>query len=138
MWAGRICNHRYTQMDTDKGGLNRITERIIGCAYEVGNELGPGFLEKLYENALAHELRLAGLAVEQQHRITVRYKSVIIGEYTADLLVERAAVVELKAVRALDEVHHAQCLNYLRATGLRVCLLLNFAKPRVEVKRFMM
>ena len=126
-------------MDTDKGaGLVRITERIIGCAFEVGNELGPGFLEKLYENAIAHELRLAGLAVEQQHGITVRYKGVIIGEYTADLLVERAVVVELKAVRALDEVHHAQCLNYLKATGLRVCLLLNFAKPRVEVKRFMM
>jgi GxxExxY protein len=86
----------------------------------------------------AHELRLAGLAVQQQHGITVRYKSVIIGEYTADLLVERLVLVELKAVRALDEVHRAQCLNYSKATGLRVCLLLNFAKPRVEVKRFMM
>ena len=126
-------------MDTDKGdGLVRITERIIGCAFEVGNQLGPGFLEKLYENALAHELRLAGLAVEQQHGMTVRYKGVIIGEYTADLLVERAVLVELKAVRALDEVHHAQCLNYLKATGFHVCLLLNFARPRVEVKRFML
>ena len=126
-------------MDTDKGGgLDHVTERIIGCAFEISNELGPGFLEKLYENALAHELRLAGLAVQQQHGITVRYKGVTIGEYTADLLVEQAVIVELKAVRTLDDVHRAQCLNYLKATGLRVCLLLNFARPRVEVKRFVL
>ena len=126
-------------MDTDKNsGLDRITLRVIGCAFEVSNELGPGFLEKLYENALAHELRLAGLAAEQQHGMTVRYKGVIIGEYTADLLVERSVLVELKVVGALDDVHRAQCLNYLKATGLRVCLLLNFARPRVEVQRFML
>ncbi len=70
--------------------------------------------------------------------MTVRYKGVIIGEYTADLRVERSVLVELKVVRALDDVHRAQCLNYLEATGLRVCLLLNFAEPRVEMKRFML
>ena len=120
-------------MDTDQ-----VTERIIDCAFEVGNQLGPGFLEKLYESALAPELRLAGLAVEQQHGITVRYKGVIIGEYTVDLLVERSVLVALKAVRAFDDVHRAQCLNYMKATGLHVCLLLNFAKPRVEVKRLVL
>jgi GxxExxY protein len=125
-------------MDTDDGGRDRITQRIIGCAFEVSNEPGPGFLEKLYENALAHELRLAGLAVRQQRGITVRYKGVTIGEYTADLLVEGSVLVALKAVRALDDIHRAQCLNYLKATGLRVCLLLNFARPRLEMKRFML
>jgi GxxExxY protein len=125
-------------MDTDDGGRDRITQRIIGCAFEVSNEPGPGFLEKLYENALAHELRLAGLAVQQEHGITVRYKGVTIGEYTAGLLVEGSVLVELKAVRALDDIHRAQCLNYLKATGLRVCLLLNFARPRLEMKRFML
>lgn len=100
--------------------------------------LGPDCLRNCMRVLFAHELRLAGLTVQQQHGITVRYKGVTIGEYTADLLVEQAVVVELKAVRARDDVHRAQCLNYLKATGLRVCLLLNFAKPRVEVKRFML
>ena len=122
-------------MDTDTSCLDRITQRVIGCAFIVANELGPGFLEKVYENALALELRSSGLAVEQQHGIVVNYKGAAVGEYTADLIVERAVLVELKAVRALDDVHRAQCLNYLKATGLHVCLLLNFAKPRVEVKR---
>jgi GxxExxY protein len=81
---------------------------------------------------------LAGLAVQQRHGITVRYKGVTIGEYTADLLVEGSVLVERKAVRALDDIHRAQCLNYLKATGLRGCLLLNFARPRPEVKRFML
>ena len=76
--------------------------------------------------------------MRQKHGITVRYKGVTIGEYTADLLVEGSVLVELKAVRALDDIHRAQCLNYLKATGLRVCLLLNFARPRLEMKRFML
>ena len=122
-------------MNADEAALNRISERIIGCAYTVSNALGCGFLEKVYENALAHELRKAGLAFTQQYGIAVKYDGVVVGEYAVDLLVEQSVLVELKAVRALDEVHRAQCLNYLKATGLRVCLLLNFGLPRVTISR---
>ena len=115
--------------------LDRITERIIGCAYTVGNALGCGFLEKVYENALVHELRKAGLAVQQQQPITVSYDGAVVGEFAADLLVEGSVLVELKAAKALDDVHTAQCLNYLKATGLQVCLLINFGRTKVEVKR---
>ena len=111
---------------------DRLSERIIGGAFRVMNTLGSGFLEKVYENALAHELRKAGLQVSQQHAIVVRYDDVIVGEYAADLLVEGTVVVELKVVKAFDRVHIAQSINYLKATGLDVCLLLNFwqATPR--------
>jgi GxxExxY protein len=115
--------------------LNALSERIIGCAFTVANGLGSGFLERVYENALAHELRKAGLTVAQQQGVSVIYDDVIVGEYAADLLVEAAVVVELKAVRALDDIHQAQCMNYLRATGLQLCLLLNFGKPRLEIRR---
>jgi len=112
-----------------------LTERIIGCVYTVANVLGVGSLEKVYENALAHELRKSGMAVEQQVRSLVKYDGVVVGEYFADLLVESAVIIETKAVTALDDVHRAQCLNYLKATGHAVCLLVNFGKPRVEVRR---
>lgn len=122
-------------MHRDEIALNRISERVIGCAFGVMNRLGSGFLEKVYENALAYELRKAGLSVAQQHEITVRYDDIVVGEYTADMLVEDVVVVELKAVKMLDSVHTAQCINYLKATGLHLCLLLNFGKPRVEIQR---
>ena len=115
--------------------LDQITRRIIGCAYAVANELGPGFLEKVYENALFHELVKLGLVVAQQAPITVYYDGVVVGEYIADLFVEGCVLVELKAVKALDEIHVAQCLNYLKATGHRVCLLINFGARKVELKR---
>jgi GxxExxY protein len=115
--------------------LNGISERIIGCAYMVANTLGHGFLEKVYENALAHELRKAGLRVAQQHSIAVRYDGVVVGEYVADLLVEDFVVVELKAVKALDDIHVAQCLNYLKATDLSLAILLNFGSPKLEIRR---
>ena len=124
-------------MDADERRcqINQITEKIIGCAYAVSNTLGCGFLEKVYENALVHELRKAGLGVSQQHPIKVHYDSVVVGDYVADLLVEETVLVEIKAVKAFDDVHMAQCLNYLKATGLHVCLLINFGSPKVEVKR---
>jgi GxxExxY protein len=127
-------------MDTDKhrSDLDRITEKIIGCAYTVGNTLGCGFLEKIYENALTLELRKAGLITAQQHGIQVRYDGIVVGEYVADLLVEGIVLVELKAVKALDDIHAAQCLNYLKATGIQICLLINFGRPRVEVKRLIL
>jgi GxxExxY protein len=115
--------------------LNEITEKILGCAYEVANGPGSGFLEKVDENAVAHELGEAGLRVEQQRTIEVRYDGIIVGSYCADLLVEEAVLVELKAVKTLDDIHLAQCLNYLKATGLKICLLLNFGSPRLEIKR---
>ena len=115
--------------------LNGITRRIIACIYRVSNTLGSGFLEKVYENALAIELRQDGLKVAQQHPIEVFYRNQLVGDYCADLVVEDAVLVELKVARTLGAVHAAQCLNYLKATGFRVCLLVNFSTPRAEVKR---
>ena len=117
------------------GETNPITEAIIGCAYTVSNTLGCGFLEVVYENALAHELRKSGFDVVQQHGISVVYDGVTVGIYEADLVVNGLVIVELKTVRSLTEIHIAQCMNYLRATGARVCLLINFGNPKVEVKR---
>ena len=119
-------------MDTDK--INQVTEQIIGCAYAVANGLGCGFMEKCYENAMAHEIRKSGLRVEQQVQLKVWYDGVIVGDYIADLIVEGVVLVELKAGSGLDAVHSAQCINYLAATGLPICLLINFGK-RVDVKR---
>ena len=124
-------------MNADERRLrcNEIAERVIGCAYDVSNALGAGFLEKVYENALAHELRKGGLRVEQQRPIDVWYDGVSVGQYVADLVVEGLVLVELKVVKALDDIHLAQCLNYLKATGLSLCLLLNFAHAKVDLKR---
>jgi GxxExxY protein len=121
--------------DMSQSDMNELTEKVIRCAFTVSNTLGCGFLEKVYENALTHELRKTGLKAEQQHGITVYYDGVAVGEYTADLLVEGVLLVELKAVKDLDDIHLAQCLNYLRATKLRLCLLMNFGKPKLEVRR---
>lgn len=126
--------HRFTQIkELEK--LNPITEKVIGCSYTVSNTLGAGFLEKVYENALFHELQKAGLKVLQQHPVQVLYDGIVVGEYVADLIVEDCVIVELKSVKALDEIHQMQCLNYLKATGLHLCLLLNFGSRRVEIKR---
>ncbi len=123
------------QMNTDEGKYNVITERIIGCAYTVASKMGCGFLELCYENALAYELRKAGLKVEQQVRLQVWYDDkVVVGAYVADLIVEGIILVELKAIQSLDSIHTAQCINYLAATRLPICLLINFGK-RVDVKR---
>jgi len=122
-------------MNTDRPVRDAISERIIGCAFTVANTLGSGLLEKVYENALALELRAAGLAVEQRRGITVTYKGTVVGEYFVDLLVEDVVLIELKTVRALDRAHRAQCINYLRATGRDLCLIINFGAPRVEVQR---
>jgi len=126
-------SRRWTQMNTDD--LNSLTERIIGCAFKVSNTLGSGFLEKVYENALALELRKAGIPAEQQSPVQVHYEGQLVGDFAADIIVDSNVIVELKAVKALDDAHVAQCLNYLKATGVKVCLLLNFGKPRLEVKR---
>lgn len=118
--------------------IDAITERIIGCAYTVSNTLGTGFLEKVYENALAHEMRKHALRVIQQHPVQVRYDGVVVGDFVADMLVEDLVLVELKAAKTLDNVHMAQCLNYLKATGLTVCLLLNFGETKLGIKRLVL
>ncbi len=134
-------------MDTDKSEIleklfdgkidkiNQITEKIIGCSFTVSNVLGCGFLEKVYENALAHELRKLGFKVLQQHEIEVYYDGVAVGKYFADLFVEDSVIVEVKAISGLEDSQKAQCLNYLKATGLKIGLLINFGKPKIEMKR---
>jgi len=116
--------------------LGRLTERAIGCAFRVSNSLGTGFLEKVYENSLAHELRKAGLKVDQQFPIEVKYDGRLVGEYFADLLVEGSLLIELKAVEELSTAHAAQCINYLKASGLALCLLMNFGKTKLGIRRF--
>ena len=112
-----------------------ITNKIISAFYNVYNELGFGFLEKVYENALAYEIRKNGLEAKQQEKIKVYYDNIEVGDYEADILVAEKVLIELKAVKNFDDVHKAQCLNYLKATGLKICLLINFGNPRVEIKR---
>ena len=109
--------------------LNGVTEKIIGCAFKVGNTLGVGFLEAVYENALVHELRKTGLLVEQQKMLEVWYDGIVVGNYRADLLIENAIIVELKAVTTLESKHFSQCMNYLKTSGLTLCLLINFGNP---------
>lgn len=118
--------------------LNALTKRIIGCAFAVSSALRPGFSEKVFERSMAIALEEAGSFVERQVPITVRFRGRIVGEYVADMLVEQRGLVELKAVRALDESHVAQCLNYLSATGIGLCPLLNFGTPRLGIRRVML
>jgi GxxExxY protein len=123
-------------MNTDERGFSDpLTEQVLGAVFEVSNTLGAGFLEKVYERALLRELALRGLRTAAQASFAVEYKGLPVGEYFADILVEDALVVELKCVERLANEHTAQCLNYLRASGRTVCLLVNFQKPKVEWKR---
>ena len=125
----------------DSNRLNDPSRRVIGCAFTVLNTLGAGFLEKArfrekaFENALAFELRASGLSVAQQSGANVYYHDQVVGEYFVDLLVEDVLLVELKTAKARDDAHQMQCINYLKATGLPLCLLLNFGRPRLEIKR---
>ena len=122
----------------DRDAVNALAERVIGAAYEVSNALGAGFLEKVYEKALMRELGLAGIRAESQVAFSVAYKGRCVGEYFADLLVERALLVELKCVDQFRNEHSAQCLNYLKASGIGMGLLINFQKPKVEWKRLVL
>ena len=116
--------------------IDDITYRINGAIFEVNRELGAGFLEKVYQNALMVELAGRKLKVESQVPITVRYKGVDVGEYFADIVVENQVILELKAVDSLQKIHEAQLLNYLKATGYKIGLLVNFTHPKAEIKRF--
>ena len=111
-----------------------LTEKIIKAAYKVHNILGFGFLEKVYQNALIIELRKTGLSVLSEEPITIYYENEIVGQYVADIIVEAKVVLELKAVKDLAEIHEVQLVNYLKATGIEVGLLINFGHS-VQVKR---
>lgn len=128
--------NRINVLETKTLTTSEISQKVIGCAYKVSNTLGCGFLEKVYEKALAHELKKTGLNVKSQFPITIHYDGEIVGEYVADLLVENSLLVELKAVEILDKVHFAQCLNYVKATGLNACLFINFGRGKLQIKRF--
>ncbi len=124
-------------MDTDKKVLHEdLTKDIIGAAFDVHNALGCGLLEKVCENALVHELSLRKHVVTPQKEFRVSYKGKDVGVYYADLVVEDKVVVEVKSVSDLGDVHRAQLLNYLRISGIRVGLLLNFARPKLKFERF--
>ena len=112
-----------------------LTSKIIGAFYTVYNALGHGFLEKVYENALVLELRKMGLRAEQQKRVSVFYDEQLVGDYFADIIVEEAVVVELKAADAIAPEHEAQLINYLKGTAIEVGLLLNFGPKPQFVRR---
>ena len=114
-----------------------LTGNVLVAAFRVSNTLGCGFLEKVYENALVIELRDRGIGVLQQPKFDVRYKGRSVGEYVADLIVDGKVIVEVKALRALEQVHRCQAINYLRATRLSAALLLNFGLPRLEYERLL-
>ena len=123
-------------MNTDEHGfLDALTERVRGAVFQVSNTLGAGFLEKVYQRALLHELRLRGIRAAAEVSFPVTYKGHGVGEYFADILVEDVLVIELKCAERLSNEHTAQCLNYLRASGRTLCLLVNFQRPKVEWKR---
>jgi GxxExxY protein len=124
-------------MNADERGLEHqaLTEKIIGVFFEVYNELGQGFLESVYEAAMEVALVQAGLSVVRQKAIAVYFRGVLVGEFRADLVVDDAVIIELKAARAIDPAHEAQTLNELRSTAIEVALLLNFG-PKPQFKRF--
>jgi GxxExxY protein len=115
--------------------VDRIVEIVIGAAYEVANELGCGFLEKVYERAMLKEIATRGLTVRAQVMFPVAYKGQSVGDYVADIVVADQLIVELKCVDQFSSVHMAQCINYLKASGIRLALLINFQHAKVKWKR---
>ena len=115
---------------------SELTERIIGCAFDVSNELGAGFLEAVYESALAIALEDRGIAVQRQAPIEVYFRGRSVGVFYADLLVAGKVIVELKAVPKAAPQHEAQIINYLAATGIEVGMLINFGNPKLQYRRF--
>ena len=115
--------------------INDLSNQVIGAAFEISNVLGAGFLEKVYENALNIELNNRKIKAQQQAPLKVYYKGELVGDYFADILVENKLIIEIKTVKEFDSIHLAQCINYLKITGLKLCLLINFSKPKVEIKR---
>ena len=126
-------------MDENKNIVYKdLSYKIIELALEVHNELGCGFLEKVYENALMVLLDREGIPAKQQAPADVYFHNKVIGQYYADILVDNKIILELKTVEAISDVHKAQVLNYLRATGIKLGLIMNFAKPRFKYKRLVL
>ncbi len=115
--------------------INELSNRIIGLALEVHKALGPGFVEKIYQKALAYEFKEAKIIFEEQKRIKVNYKGVYLGDQRVDFLVENEIILELKSVSEINEIHEAQLLSYLKTTDKRLGLILNFAKRKLDIKR---
>jgi GxxExxY protein len=113
-----------------------ITEKILEACFEISNELGAGFLESVYEKALLIALKDKGLKVEYQVPLKVNFRGNVVGEYFADILVDEKVIIEIKAVKSIVPEHHAQIINYLKATGIEVGLLVNFGNPKLEYRRF--
>ena len=137
MGYDRFFKYRYNEVKkwTGKHEFEELSRKIIGAAIKVHRELGPGFLENIYEEALKIELSENGINFEFQKEVRIKYLGTAIGTHRLDLLVENNIILELKAVKELADIHFAQLRSYLKATGLKVGLLLNFAKPTVEIKR---
>src|SRR6266436_2830987 len=114
----------------EREALNELATKVVGAVYEVSNVLGIGFLEAVYERALVKELRLRGISARRQAPVRVRYKNEIVGKYRADVLVEGRLIIEVKCADGFADGHMAQCINYLRATDLNLCLIVNFKKPK--------
>jgi GxxExxY protein len=113
-----------------------ITNKTLAACFEVSKELGAGFLESVYQNALMIALQEKGLTIEREYPLAVSFRGQIVGQFYADILVEGKIILELKAVSALSDIHKAQVINYLKATGIEVGLLINFGNPKLEYRRF--
>ena len=115
--------------------FKRLSYRVVGAAMEVHRLLGSGFLEAVYQTALAHELKLSEIPFEPQKRLTVKYKDIIVGNYIADFVIDGKIIIEIKAVSNLTSSHQAQALNYLAATGYKLAILLNFGATSLQQRR---
>jgi GxxExxY protein len=126
---------RIDRIKTESLLHEELTDKVLGACFEIARELGAGFLESVYEKALMVALRQKGLHVEAQVPLTVKFRGVIVGEFFADIMVENKLIVELKSVSTLRPEHQAQVINYLKATGIEVGLLVNFGNPKLEYRR---
>ncbi len=115
--------------------IDELTKQVIGCAYDVGNQMGYGFVESVYEKCLLVELARKGIKAQAQKRIRVFYKEAEVGEFIADIVVDDRLILEIKKASTLTQIHEAQLINYLQATGMENGLLINFAEDKVEIKR---
>ncbi len=119
----------------DEAHLNELSGEVLGCALAVTKKLRPGYLEKVYENALFHELGKTELHIARQVHLHVYYDEIVVGEFIADIVVNDTIILELKATNSISDAHMAQALNYLTTTGCKLCLILNFGAPRLGIKR---
>lgn len=122
-------------MITDERKFNELSRKVIGASFEVANTLGRGFVEKVYANALQNEIESKGLKTRREYPVKVLYKKKIVGNFLCDLLVEDRVIIEVKSTSGLNNLHMAQCLNYLKATNFKLCLLINFGAASVQIKR---